>query len=62
MHWACSGGHTKLVAWLVDKGVDPDICDESRWTPLIISSSAGRVFPGNFRENGREPGNLQLNK
>ena len=67
IHWACSGGRTNIVAWLLNEGVQTDICDSryvndhiknmyvileisflshlffltSRWTPLIIASSAG---------------------
>ena len=41
VHWACSGGHANILAWLLEQGIDPDIRDDSRWTPLIISSSAG---------------------
>ena len=27
IHWACSGGRTNIVAWLLNEGVHPDICD-----------------------------------
>ena len=27
IHWACSGGRTNIVAWLLNEGVQPDICD-----------------------------------
>ena len=42
MHWACSGGHANILSWLLEQpGSNPDVRDDSRWTPLIIASSAG---------------------
>ena len=41
MHWASSGGHANILSFCIEQGTDPDIRDESRWTPLIIASSAG---------------------
>ena len=36
IHWACSGGRTNIVAWLLNEGVQPDICD-SRYVNDHIS-------------------------
>jgi len=42
LHWACSGGHHVIVEFLLNKcNVPVDDADDSGWTPLLISSSAG---------------------
>ena len=41
MHWACSGGHANILSFLIERGLNIDIRDDSRWTPLIIAASAG---------------------
>ena len=41
LHWAASSGQKQLVQWLIEHNVEIDALDDSRWTPLIIASSAG---------------------
>uniref|UniRef100_A0A0V0JCM6 26S proteasome non-ATPase regulatory subunit 10 n=1 Tax=Schistocephalus solidus TaxID=70667 RepID=A0A0V0JCM6_SCHSO len=42
LHWSASGGHLELVKYLIEAGAKSDEADESGWTPLMISVSAGR--------------------
>jgi len=43
LHWACAGGHTELVMFLLEKAGQLDLEDDSGWTPLMIAASAGRT-------------------
>jgi len=43
LHWACAGGHTELVTFLLEKAGHLDDEDDSGWTPLMIAASAGRT-------------------
>ncbi|XP_005755580.1 26S proteasome non-ATPase regulatory subunit 10-like [Pundamilia nyererei] len=42
LHWACSAGHTDIVEFLLDMGVEVNLQDDASWTPLHIAASAGR--------------------
>ncbi|AWP12392.1 putative E3 ubiquitin-protein ligase XIAP [Scophthalmus maximus] len=42
LHWACSAGHTDIVEFLLDLGVEVNLEDDALWTPLHIAASAGR--------------------
>ncbi|XP_047024086.1 26S proteasome non-ATPase regulatory subunit 10-like [Helicoverpa zea] len=43
IHWAALGGNKHLVDFLIDLGSPIDPLDDTNSTPLILSSSAGRV-------------------
>ncbi|KAJ8730108.1 hypothetical protein PYW07_017146 [Mythimna separata] len=43
IHWAALGGNENLVDYLLDLGSPVDPLDDTSSTPLMLSSSAGRV-------------------
>ncbi|KAG0183469.1 hypothetical protein DFQ28_010250 [Apophysomyces sp. BC1034] len=43
LHWAASGGHEELVAYLLENSALVNATDESGWTPLTIAVSAGHT-------------------
>lgn len=43
IHWAALGGNENLVDFLIDLSSPVDPLDDTNSTPLILSSSAGRL-------------------
>eukprot|EP01080_Neovahlkampfia_damariscottae_P004185 gene4185-7495_t len=41
LHFAVLGSHVKIVEYLIDKGCDPNAVDQSKRTPLHLSSNSG---------------------
>jgi len=41
LHWAASGGHLDVVAYLLANGAQVDKTDDNGWTPLHIAVSSG---------------------
>ncbi|KAH8977483.1 prosome, macropain 26S subunit, non-ATPase, 10, isoform CRA_c [Lactarius hatsudake] len=41
LHWAASGGHLDVVAYLLANGAGVDKTDDSGWTALHIAASSG---------------------
>jgi len=42
LHWAASGGHARLVDWLIEHGADPNAADAFGCTPLHLAAELGR--------------------